>query len=210
MGEYAYVSSFGIKTVIDAGAHSGEFAQMITRMMPEAAIYSFEPLADVFQDLQKAMKGVPDFRAFNCALGDHDETTEIYRSNFSQSSSLLPMAQLHKEAFPDSEKQTLHKVHVKRLDDVLNEFALEPEIMLKIDVQGYEERVIAGAIEIIKMSKAIIIEVSFLELYEGQPLFDKVFEILNRKGFAYRGNLYQIIDPRNGVPLQADALFVRR
>src|SRR6476469_1068506 len=83
MGEYAYVSSFGIKTVIDAGAHSGEFAQMITRMMPEAAIYSFEPLADVFQDLQKAMKGVPDFRAFNCALGDHDETTEIYRSNSS-------------------------------------------------------------------------------------------------------------------------------
>ena len=59
-------------------------------------------------------------------------------------------------------------------------------------------------------ASAIIIEISFLELYEGQPLFDKVFEILNRKGFAYMGNLYQLIDPSNGVPLQADALFVRR
>jgi FkbM family methyltransferase len=209
LGEYAYVASMNIKTVIDVGAHSGDFARMIKQLLPDAAIFSFEPLNDVFQRLQEETKNGADFQAFNYALGDRNETAEIHRSSYAQSSSILPMAELHKEAFPVSANHTSQTVEVKRLDDVMNGFTLKPEIAIKIDVQGYEDKVIAGGPEIIAKTKAIIVEVSFCELYEGQPLFDKIFQLLNDKGFRYMGNLYQLLNPNDGAPLQADALFVR-
>ena len=209
MGEYAYVASLNIKTVIDVGAHGGEFARMIKRVLPDAAIYSFEPLKDVFQRLEQETKNGSNITAFNYALGDREETVEIHRSSYAQSSSILPMAQLHKEAFPVSADHTSEKIEVKRLDDVLKGVALKPEIAIKIDVQGYEDKVIAGAPDIIAKTKAIIVEVSFRELYEGQPLFETIFELLNGKGFRYMGNLYQLLNPLDGAPLQADALFVR-
>ena len=209
LGEYAYVASLDIKTVIDVGAHTGEFARMIKRILPAAAIFSFEPLKAEFESLHQQMQNGAGFMAFNCAVGDRNETVEIRRSSYAQSSSLLPMAQLHKEAFPVSAGHTVETVEVKRLDDVLRDFELRPEILIKIDVQGYEDKVIAGAADTIDKAKAIIVEVSFRELYEGQPLFENIFRLLSEKGFRYFGNLYQLLSPVDGAPLQADALFVK-
>lgn len=209
MGEYAYVATLNIKTVIDVGAHGGEFARMIKRVLPDAAIYSFEPLKDVFQRLEQETKNGSNITAFNCALGDREETVEIHRSSWVQSSSILPMAPLHKEAFPVSADHTSQTIEVKRLDDVLKGFTLKPEVLIKIDVQGYEDKVLAGGPDIIAKTKAIIVEVSFRELYEGQPLFERIFQLLNGEGFRYMGNLYQLLNPLDGAPLQADALFVR-
>jgi FkbM family methyltransferase len=209
LGEYAYVASLDIRTVIDVGAHTGEFARMIKGILPEASIFSFEPLQEEFKSLQQQMQNGAGFMAFNCAVGDRNETVEIHRSSYAQSSSLRQMTQLHKEAFPVSASHTAETVQVKRLDDVLQGFELKPEILIKIDVQGYEDKVIAGAPQTIDKAKAMIVEVSFRELYEGQPLFDVIFELLSEKDFKYMGNLYQLLNPIDGAPLQADALFVR-
>lgn len=209
LGEYAYVASLDIRTVIDVGAHTGEFARMIKTILPNAALFCFEPLREEFARLQQQMPDGAGFKAFNYALGERNETVEIHRSSYAQSSSLLPMAELHKEAFPLSAGHTTETVEVKKLDDVLKDFELQPEIAIKIDVQGFEDKVIAGGPETIGKAKAIIIEVSFRELYEGQPLFDKIFALLNEKGFKFMGNLYQLLSPIDGAPLQADALFVR-
>jgi FkbM family methyltransferase len=209
LGEYAYVASLGIQTVIDVGAHTGEFARLIQSVLPGAAIFCFEPLHEEFQRLQKLVRDGAVFKAFNFALGDRNGTIEINRSSYAQSSSILAMGELHRKAFPASASQTAETVGIRRLDDILNEFELKREIAIKIDVQGYEDKVIAGAAATIAKTKAIIIEVSFRELYEGQPLFDSIFALLSNMGFKYMGNLYQLLSPIDGSPLQADALFVR-
>ena len=157
-GAYAYIASLNIKTVIDIGAHSGEFARMIKQVLSAAVVYSFEPLKDEFRLPEQTTQQLRACKAFNCALGDHNGSIEIHRSAYSQSSSILPMA-----------------VGEQLLDK----------------------------------TKAIIVEVSFSELYEGQPLFDRIFELLSRKHFKYMGNLYQLLNPIDSAPLQADALFVR-
>jgi FkbM family methyltransferase len=208
-GEYAYVASLGIQTVIDVGAHTGEFARMIQNVLPGASIICFEPLHEEFQRLQKLAHDGSVFKAFNFALGDRNGTIEINRSSYAQSSSILAMGELHQKAFPASASQTTETVEIRRLDDVLHDVELKPEIAIKIDVQGYEDKVIAGATATIAKAKAIIIEVSFRELYEGQPLFDRIFALLSNMGFRYMGNLYQLLSPVDGSPLQADALFVR-
>ena len=209
MGMYAFLQTLEIATVLDVGAHSGEFAQMIKKTVPQAQIISFEPLKKEFTELQQRMGNIEGFTAFNFALGDQDGSATMNRSEYSQSSSLLPMANLHKAAFPESANHTEETVEVKRLDDALRDRELQPEILLKIDVQGYEDHVIAGGPQTIAQSAAIIIEVSFREVYEGQPLFDQTYQLLKTKGFHYMGNLYQLLNPLDGSPLQADALFIR-
>jgi hypothetical protein len=99
---------------------------------------------------------------------------------------------------------------VRRLDEALDGITLEPEVLVKIDVQGYEDKVIAGGEQTLSRARAIVIEVSFQKLYEGQPLFDDIYRLLTARGFTFMGHLYQLLNPSDGSVLQADALFLKQ
>jgi hypothetical protein len=86
---------------------------------------------------------------------------------------------------------------------------LRDPLLLKLDVQGFEDKVIIGGEDVVARAKIIIIEVSFLPLYEGAPLFDDIYQILKTRGFTYNGNFDQLLSPEDGRPLQADAIFSR-
>jgi len=199
-----------IKTVIDVGAHHGESASQFHQLFPCARIYSFEPLRDCFMKLNANMRRVPSFKSFNLALGDAEGKAEIHRSEFSASSSLLKMAGLHKDAFPYSSGEVLETIEVNTLDNMARQLDLEDNILLKIDVQGYEHKVISGARNTLKRTRVIIVETSFAELYEGQPLFSEIYRLLSEHGFVYSGSWGELKSPLNGAPLQQDSIFVRR
>jgi len=205
-----WIQNMNIKTVIDVGAHIGESALQFHELFPNAKIYSFEPLHDCFMRLNDNMKNVPNFRSFNLALGDKEGRLQIHRSEFSPSSSPLKMAKLHKEAFPFSSGEILETVDVNTLDNIAQELDLEDNILLKIDVQGYEKSVIVGSQSILGRVKVIIIETSFHELYEGQPLFSDIYELLCEQGFVYSGSWEELKSPLDGAPLQQDSIFIRK
>jgi len=207
--EVLWLSSRDINTVIDVGAHVGEFASTIHRILPAAAIVSFEPLEGSFRQLKANMKDVPNFKAFNCACGSNNASVDMYRNEFTPSSSLLHMAQLHKSAFTFTERETVEVVEVRRLDDVALDIDLKEDILIKIDVQGYEREVIRGGENLVSRAKMLIVETSFRTLYEGQPLFDEIYSLLRRMGFKYIGNWNQLLSPVDGSVLQADAIFAK-
>jgi FkbM family methyltransferase len=202
-----WLSSRDIHTVIDVGAHVGEFAGTIHRILPAAAILSFEPLEESFRQLKANMKDVPNFRAFNYACGSNNAHVDMYRNEFTPSSSLLHMAQLHKSSFTFTERETVEVVEVRRLDDVALKLDLKDDILIKIDVQGYEREVIKGGEDLVSRAKMLIVETSFRTLYEGQPLFDEIYSLLRRMGFKYVGSWNQLLSPVDGSVLQADAIF---
>ena len=80
---------------------------------------------------------------------------------------------------------------------------------MKIDVQGYEKNVLAGANKLLECTKIIIIELSFEELYIDSPLFEEIYEILYKRDFRYRGIWEQANNPLNGKPLYQDAVFIK-
>src|SRR5438046_10405962 len=92
---------------------------MVHQILPKASITSFEPLEEAFRQLNFNMRTVPNFKAFNCALGDRNSTMEIHRNEFTESSSLLKMVDIHREAFHFTMNETIETVEVTRLDDVL-------------------------------------------------------------------------------------------
>ncbi|GAF99123.1 unnamed protein product, partial [marine sediment metagenome] len=205
-----WLKELNIQTVFDIGANTGQFASMIHNVLPEALIYSFEPLEDCYRQLCTNMRGASKFKAFNFALGDRDKETEIYHDTYSPSSSLLQISKLHKKVFPFTGQRTIENVKVKRLDQVIDDLNLElkKNILLKIDVQGYEDKVILGAQKSILEAKAVLAETSYHALYEGQPLFDTIYDMLRQRGFEYMGNLEQIKNPLNGTVLQSDSIFI--
>lgn len=208
--KYNWIRNMNIRTVIDVGAHNGESALQFHDLFPHAMIYSFEPLRDCFFKLNETMKAVPDFKSFNLALGDQKCRLAMHRSEFSQSSSLLSMTELHKEAFPFTAGEMTEYVDVDTLDNVVGGLNLQDNILFKIDVQGYEHKVIMGSTSILDRIKIIIVETSFRELYEGQPLFSDIYHLLDKHGFVYTGSWVEIRSPLDGLPLQQDSIFIRR
>lgn len=202
-----WIKNLPIRTVLDIGANTGQFASEIRELLPDAFIYSFEPLPDAYTSLVSGMRGDGRFQAFNFALGETESRALIHRSEFSPSSSLLPMLELHTAAWPHTVEADTQEIDVRRLDSLSLE--LEPDLLVKIDVQGFEDKVIEGGRTTIGRAAYVVTEVSFLRLYEGQPLFSDIYRLLSGMGFEYRGNLWQLPDPRDGRPLQADAIFVR-
>jgi len=202
-----WLRNMRFRTVLDVGANTGQFVGEARKIAPDAFIYSFEPLRDCYEALCAQQRGDARFKAFHVALGDEAGEVTMHRNDYSQSSSLLPMAELHKTAFPETTHSSPETVKVRRLDDMAAELRIERPMLLKIDVQGFEAKVIAGAGELLRQADVIIVETGVEALYEGQALFDDVYRMLYERGFRYRGNHNQLHSPHDGRVLQADAFF---
>ena len=123
---------------------------------------------------------------------------------------MLEMDELHRETFPWSRECEKIEVPVKRLDEMLPDLELEKRVLLKIDVQGYEDRVLSGARKTLENVHYLIVEVSYRPLYKEQASFDDIYAFLGERGFDFAGHLDQLRSPVNGEILQGDALFIRR
>jgi FkbM family methyltransferase len=198
-----------VRTVLDIGANTGQFAHIARQLFPTSQIYSFEPLEDCFREMQLAFGGDPRWRGYQCALGTEEGEILFHRSTSSPSSSVLAMADLHKDAFPQSAGGRAETVQIRRLDDVLADVKLAPDILLKLDVQGFEDRVLDGAPRVLAKSQMVITEVSFGSLYHGQASFDDIYGRLRHAGFTFHGTYTQLLHPSDGRVLQADAIFLR-
>lgn len=208
-GHLDWLKELGIKTVLDIGANIGQFATEISGILPEATIYSFEPIKECFKKLNENMASNSNFKSFNFALGDKEENVEMNKSSYTPSSSILKMADAHKELFPHTKDSVKETIKIKTLDGFSKSQNFEKEILLKIDVQGYEDKVISGGKKVFSIAKVVIIETSFTALYENQPLFDQIYEILKTLGFSYTGCSEQKLNKLNGKVILEDSVFIR-
>lgn len=199
----------GIQTILDVGANTGPFAFAMRTLLPDAQIYSFEPLPDCHARLVANLSPYGKFQAFCTAVGEKSGDLTFYRSSFAESSSALPMGALHKRSFPWTAENISIQVPVARLDDFLPVMKLQGATLLKIDVQGYEDRVLRGATQTLEQVQAVMTEVSYQPLYEGQVLFEGMYDFMLSHGFHYVGTLESLFSPLDGSILQSDALFIR-
>jgi FkbM family methyltransferase len=208
-GPYEWLKGMNVRTVLDVGANTGQFAGQIHQVLPEAILYSFEPLEDCYNKLLEKMGRVPKFHAFNFALGDRNGQARIYRNDYTQSSSLLPMEELHKQAFPFTSHATIQNIEIRRLDDVSEKLDIRENVLVKIDVQGMEDKVILGGERLLSMASILVVETSFETLYKGQPLFDTIYDLLRERGFVHMGTDDIMRNPKDGRVLQCDSIFCR-
>ena len=199
--------------VLDVGANIGQFGDLVLETGFAGDLISFEAIPSVHQRLEAHARayGRRWIVAPCAALGSKAGETVINIAGNSVSSSLLPMRSEHVAAAPESAYVRTEVVRVERLDDLAGKL-LRPNrrLMIKVDTQGYELEVLAGATGLLPQTMALQLELSLVPLYEGAPAFVDVIQYLAARGFELFSIAPGFKDRRSGRLLQMDGIFLRR
>lgn len=201
-----------IRTILDIGANDGLSAKWFLKTFPGAKVYSFEPLPAPFARLdQWAKKQGGKAEAFNFAFGEKEgEATCFLTPDYDKSSSVLKFTARCSEIYPFTVKQEPLKVRMRMLDNAVQEIdpLPLPGLFIKMDVQGYEDRVIKGGTRTFASADACMLEINLDALYEGQASFEGLLMLMKDSGLHYAGNFEQAVDD-DGHVIFVDAVFVK-
>ena len=205
------MQSLGIDLVLDVGANSGQFAREIRRHGYRGRIVSFEPLSEPYLALTHLAARDSSWETQQVAIADFDGTAQMnVAGNEAASSSLLPMLPLHDTVAPYARYVGTEEVAVRRLDAIVPSLVGgNQSTYLKIDVQGAEGQVIAGASATLPTMSAVQLELSLFPLYEGARPFADIIATMEANGLRLAGLEPGLTDPVDGRLLQVDGLFVR-
>ena len=197
--------------VFDVGANVGQYGLTVRKCGFEGRIVSFEAVASVHARLSAVAARDHDWLvAPCCALGRTTGKSTINVAANSVSSSLLPMQDAHRQASPNSDYVAREAVRVERLDDIAQPLLPEDgRLLLKVDTQGYEEEVLAGAELLLKRVSAMQLELSLVPLYQGAPDLRRILELCENFGFQLHGLIPGFFEEKTGRLLQMDGLFFR-
>ena len=200
-----------VKTLVDVGAGDGGFLlPALNFYKPEKwlAIEMLPERADRLCEIAAASNGAGSVACV--AVGDEFGPIPAHVTPHIDSSSLL-------EINPESEKMYGYSagrmtpnrkvaVSMSMLDSLCIDLG---EIdLVKVDVQGYEGRLIAGGQQTLARTRAVIIEELFVQHYFGQATPEEIEHALNALGFKLVRWLEKNYN-KEGILLQGDALYVR-
>lgn len=195
-----------LNTIIDVGANAGQFAIAASKIYSSANIYSFEALPSLLSSLENNTKQVNNIKIFNYALGDVKGEIEFFQNDYSLASSALEIHKNQTDLFPQTGGVKKIKIKSERLDDIINEMKLDSPVLLKLDVQGYEKKVLSGAVQSMKKIDYLLFETSFTPMYNAEPLFDELNTFVKELGFEIVApvGIFQSTDMKI---LQMDVLY---
>lgn len=196
-----------VSSVIDVGANVGQFGLDIRRHGFKGQIFSYEPVEETFEVLVHTTTRHQPWQAINLGLGASEyETTINISGNAGLSSSILKIGTLHLENFPESASVAKQNISISTIDKQLEILELLPEdIMLKLDVQGFEAEVLKGASRSLSKIPICFLEVSISPLYEGEVSFLPILIELSKFGHEVI-DVFRGIKAKDGRLLQLDIL----
>ena len=196
--------------LIDVGANVGDFTARASEEYPNLQAVCFEPVTSNFEALQRKFDGNDAVTIHNSALSNENVQAKMYvgRSNALCSLEKYSSEGDHAYGISDRSYALTETVHCRTLDS----FALDPggrRVLMKVDVQGHEEKTLAGATATLSLVDVAIIECSFANEYEDiPPSFASVVHRLAAAG------LYPVIFQEYGrtwstYAFERDVIFVR-
>jgi FkbM family methyltransferase len=192
-----------LDTIHDIGANVGSWTLLAKAIHPRAHVEAFEPLDEHAETFERRTSKLSGVRLHRVALGSHDGEADMNVADFSDASSLLPLAE---ESY-GLRAVRQERVAVRRLDDLVGSGEVPPPDLIKLDVQGYELEVLRGARDTLDRARAVIAEVSFVELYQYQCFFHEIVSFMADRRFR----LHALgTGTAVGAPLvQTDVLFLK-
>lgn len=189
-------------TVIDVGVATG--TPPLYQAFPQAHLVLIEPLVEYLPSLERfhAERGAEYVVTAVGAEQGHVNINIDQRGAIH--SSMLPQVPA-----PPAERFEARKVPVTTIDRLLEERGWRPPFGLKLDVEGFEHQVIAGASRLLRDTQFVIAEVSLSKRFESSHSFAEFVALMDSHGFR----MCEILDmPKVAAfrePKYADAMFRR-
>ena len=187
-----------IDVCIDVGSNKGQFALLLRKYFSKAKIYSFEPQLNLIKIQKKFLNNT---KFFNLCLGDKSKKSIINITRRKDSSSLLEP----KIKYSDYKIENTMPTKIEKLDNIIKLYNKKINL-LKIDVQGYEYKVLKGSKNNLKKINFIIIELSSKPNYKNEVSKNKIKNFLKQRNFKLK-KIYN--KGYIGDFWQADFLFER-
>jgi FkbM family methyltransferase len=176
--------------ILDLGANHGDFALACQTVCPTSRIHLFEPLPQLFGGLDRLAQSTQGrWTIHRCALGSEagSAVIEVPLSDDAVGT-LAGFTDSYRAVNPASAQTRKIDCEIRPLDEVdLGLNATEMIDLLKIDVEGFEFEVMKGAMETLKRTQSIIVEVSLLRHCDRDrdPVLDMLV-LLRSSGFRLR------------------------
>jgi FkbM family methyltransferase len=198
--------------IFDVGAYHGEMAHYYRSRFPDSIVYSFEPFAESFSALQSNTHNDSLIRTFNLGFSDQDGQSRFFSNSFAVTNSLLAAEHSTDDVWGKGVVQTKDEilVHMTTLDQFVSQHSIEKIDILKMDVQGAEHLVLAGATDTLEKNKVRMIysEIITMPTYRGQKQLHEMLALYQSFGFE----LHSIYNPSftsSGALRQMDCLLYR-
>ncbi|HWZ52123.1 MAG TPA: FkbM family methyltransferase [Granulicella sp.] len=170
--------------VWDVGANVGVYSELFCQWVgSEGFVVAFEPFSDCCERIRERVPECAWLRVENIALGESDTTGRLMTSEDSVQNHIASEA----EALKDPGASVT--VEICRGDTVCSRLGRVPNVV-KVDVEGFEEEVLAGMGKMLTSPtlRSVLVEVHFskLELRGRAHAPVRIERLLGGKGFRTR------------------------
>lgn len=193
------------QTLIDVGANDGAYGTYLKELFGTGRVIAFEPLPQHRAGLLNR-----GFEVHSAAVGDENGSSSLIVNQYDAASSLLPVTDRTSSEWPEAKEAETITVDKVRLDDRLDGVDLADDLLIKVDAQGYESRIIDGGRRVFTRAKVVLIECIFVSLYQGDSTFNAIHAGLASCGLELTGFKNQNISKTDGRPLFAHCIYERR
>ena len=185
-----FLQNRSIKTIIDVGAHKGEFAQNALQIESVNKIIAFEPQKKIFSLLKEKFYDNDKIVLNNFALSEKVEKRIMKINKMTATSTLNheinnDSLYFKFKSFLLYQKNSIideEEIDTTTFDAFFNGEMFDENTLLKIDTEGYEIHVLKGSEQKIREMKYILIENQFSKMYKNVNFRD-CHDFLRKKNF---------------------------
>ncbi len=184
--------------IFDVGGNKGQSIELFKKIFKNPTIHSFEPIKSEFDNLKRKFGSDKNIFLNNIALGDKIEEKELNITTLSGNSSFneinrntkwLKVRSKQHNTSTDNYVTSREKVKILTLDEYCKNKEIKEIDLLKLDTQGYEDKILKGSLVSLQTNKikAIRTEIMFDNTYEKYLTFSDIEKYLLPNNFRMVG-----------------------
>jgi FkbM family methyltransferase len=193
------IQGYNPKFIIDIGAHNGDWTTEVYKIFRSASFIAVEALPTKKHVLERAFRGM-EVKIYTKLLGGSSKRNIPFYSMETGSSVLSELTSFSREVI---------YLDMITLDEIATHENVEKNVLLKLDVQGFEMEVLKGASSVLCKVDIICMELSLLNYNDGAPLADKVIPFMKDLGFVIFDITGFVRKSTDFSLIQADFIFIK-
>jgi FkbM family methyltransferase len=193
-------------SVLDVGGNVGDFAALAREVWPDARVTSFEPVGPLARANRERAGGRWWVEEVAVSRAAGEATISVCLNQPSASTMHPGLGRQHRFGIVDTFEPVT--VETQPLDEYLG--AVDGRLLVKVDVEGHELEVIAGAQAVLRLARCVIVECNQArDVFEGAPPPDAVDAELRHHGLYFAGIIGCLLAGPGGEVVQFDGVWRR-